>query len=294
LSETREARLRCRQITRSDIGAVVDLLTRGFPERSRGYWEKGLERQGARAVPEGYPIYGYLLESDKVVVGVVLLLFSSFDTDAGTKTRCNLSSWYVEPAFRAHGSLLITVALRHKEVTYLNISPAKHTWSTVEAQGLKRYSAGQFLALAALGPKVSGAKLHHIRPNGPAPAKTDLPEAELLAAHAGLGCISIVCTAPDGAFPFIFRSFRPKKGLMRFPCAQLIYCRDIKDFVRFSGPLGRFLLRRGLPVVALDANEPIAALTGSYRESWGPKFYRGSEAPRLGDLAFTELVIFGP
>src|SRR6202035_4280305 len=103
--------------------------------------------------------FGYLLENDKIPVGVVLLLFVSFESDEGTKMRCNLSSWYVEPAFRAHGSLLISVALRHKDVTYLNISPAKHTWSIVEAQGLRRYSAGQFLAFAALGRRVPGVEL---------------------------------------------------------------------------------------------------------------------------------------
>jgi len=294
LPDVKASRIRCRQIAPSDIGAVIDLLTRGFPERGRPYWETGLERQGARRLPPGYPTYGYLLESDGAPVGVVLLLFASCEADGRVTTRCNLSSWYVEPAFRGHASLLISIALKHKAVTYFNISPAKHTWSTVEAQGFKRYAGGQFLSLAALGPAVPGAKLSEIAPDTPAKTRSAIPDGELLAAHAGYGCISLVCTAPDGSYPFVFLVFRPRSGLLRLPCAQLVYCRNVKDFVRFAGPLGRFLLRRGALLVTLDANGPIYGLAGFYRESRGPKYYKGPNAPRLGDLAFTELVLFGP
>ncbi len=47
--------------------------------------------------------------------------------------------------------MLAAVATRLKHVTYLNTSPAPHTWPILQAQGYQRYSAGQFLALPALG-----------------------------------------------------------------------------------------------------------------------------------------------
>ncbi len=294
MPDARAVRIRCRQIAISDIGAVIDLLARGFPERGQPYWQRGLARQEARICPPNYPRFGYLLENDGAPIGVVLLLFAAFESGGRMVTRCNLSSWYVEPEFRIHASLLISFALRHKEVTYLNISPAEHTWSTVEAQGFRRYSEGQFLALAALARSVPGAELTEIRGGQPAQALVGLPEAELLAVHAGYGCVSLVCTTPEGKFPFVFLPFRPKRGRARVPCAQLVYCRDIKDFVRFAGPLGRFLLRRGLLLVTLDANGPIDGLIGTFRKSWGPKYHKGPDLPRLGDLAYTELVVFGP
>ena len=291
--EAKGARIRCRQIARSDIGAIVDLLSRGFPERGRQYWEQGLERQSARPPLENYPSYGYLLENDGVPVGVVLLLFAVVESGGKTLTRCNLSSWYVEPAFRSHASLLISIALKQKGVTYINISPAKHTWSTVEAQGFTRYSSGQFIAAAALGPSVRGARLQRIAP-GARPEALPAAEAELLAAHAQYGCVSLICTQGDERLPFVFLPFRPKRGRLRVPCAQLVYCRDVKDFVRFAGPLGRYLVKRGALFVTVDSNGPISGLTGTFRESWGPKYYRGPDIPRFGDLAFTELVVFGP
>ena len=131
-------------------------------------------------------------------------------------------------------------------------------------------------------------------PGRPIPTGIPAPEAELLVAHAEYGCTSLVCATPEGAFPFVFRRFTPRSGLLRVPCAQLIYCRDIKEFVRFAGPIGRALLRRGILLVALDANGPVDGLIGVHRPTWGPKYYRGPKAPRLGDLAFTEIVLFGP
>jgi hypothetical protein len=91
--------IRCREIGAADLDAVAELLTRGFAGRSHDYWMSGLKRQGAREMPEGYPRFGYLLDHEGSPVGV-LLLYSAREEDGETVIRCNLSSWYVEPAFR--------------------------------------------------------------------------------------------------------------------------------------------------------------------------------------------------
>jgi len=77
------------------------------------------------------------------------------------------------------------------------------------------------------------------------------------------------------------------------PCAQLIYCRDVGDFVRFAGPIGRRLLRHGRPFVIVDANAPIEGLIGLYRRGSMPRYFKGPQQPRLGDLAFTEYAVIG-
>ena len=100
--------IHCRQIGDCDLDKVADLLVIGFPNRTRAYWRLGLERQGRRSLPEGLPRYGYLLEAGGEPVGVVLALY--MPTDGSGAYRCNLSSWYVDPALsrirlaaRAHG-----------------------------------------------------------------------------------------------------------------------------------------------------------------------------------------------
>ena len=92
------------------------------------------------------------------------------------------------------------------------------------------------------------------------------------------------------AYPFVFRP-RLVKGFI--PCAQLIYCRDIADFARFAGPIGRYLARRGRAIVIVDANGPIPGLIGIFRRGSKPKYFKGPQRPRLGDLAYTEYAILG-
>jgi hypothetical protein len=115
-------------------------------------------------------------------------------------------------------------------------------------------------------------------------------EQETLTQHAAHGCISIWCATAERAYPFVFRP-RLVKGFV--PCAQLIYCRDIADFGRFAGPIGRYLALRGRPVVIVDANEPIPGLVGVFRRGSKPKYFKGPQRPRLGDLAYTEYAILG-
>jgi len=53
-----------------------------------------------------------------------------------------------------------------------------------------------------------------------------------------------------------------------------------------------FLLKRGMPLVLVDANRPIPGLVGRYTERRGRKYARGPHIPKLGNLAFSEGVFF--
>jgi hypothetical protein len=289
---TSPPKIRCRQIGPRDIDAVIELLMRGFPSRSRDHWMRGLDRHAERPVAEGLPRFGYILEADGAPVGVLLVLVTSACVGGETVARCNLSSWYVEPEFRSWAPLLMQVAVRLKNVTYVNVSPSKRTWPIIEALGFSSYCEGLFTALPALGPSVRGVRIRQVKP-GDDSAQLPAPERDLLSAHAHYGWLSLVCSTPDGGdHPFIFQPFRLWR--MRLPGMRLIYCRDLGDFVRFAGPLGRYLLRHGIPWVMLDSNGPVKGLVGIFQKAGGRKYFKGPDMPRLGDLAFTELALFGP
>jgi hypothetical protein len=284
------AAIRCRQIDESDVPAVAGLLRRGFPNRNRQFWQRALDELTRREPPPGLPKYGYLLETDGVPVGVILVICSTMRVNGTSAPRCNLSSWYVEPAFRTYAPLLVSQALRHKEVTYLNVSAAPHTWPIIEAQGFSRYSDGIFIALPALNRVHGGERIEVLDARTHTPAGADPFEQQILRQHAEHGCISLWCVSGGRAFPFVFRP-RWVKGVI--PCAQLIYCRDIADFARFAGPLGRRLAWHGRPIVIVDANAAIAGLIGIFRRGSKPKYFKGPQRPRLGDLAYTEYAILG-
>lgn len=287
--------IRCREIADSDLEAVADLLSRGFPGRRRAYWAQGLRRQSERAVPEGCPRFGYLLEHNGAPVGVLLLLYMARSNGSEAAVRCNVFSWYVEPSFRSHAALLTVRAQKNKRVTYFNITPARPTWPIIEAQGFKRYCSGTFLSVPALSRAEPGTTIEIVTPDTQSIDGLAPDEVALLASHAGYGCLSLVCRTQAGeAHPFVFGPFRIRRGRVPLPLMQLIYCREVADFVRCSGRIGRFLLCRGRPVVMLDANGPVPGLAGVYTELRGRKYYKGPNPPRLADLSETELVLYGP
>jgi hypothetical protein len=284
------SRLRSRVIADCDIDTVVELLVTGFPVRSRKYWQHGLQRLEKRPTPYGLPRYGYLLENDDVPVGVVLLIFSESRHRGVPTIRCNISSWYVEPEFRPYASLLISRALRHENVTYLNISPAPHTLPTIEAQGFIRYTNGQFVCSPALAFASHRASVTFVDGTADPGVAVSAFDRDMLLAHAGYGAISLWCVTDEGALPFVFWPRRIKRIVS---AAQLIYCADPADFVRFARPLGCHLACRGIPFVIVDCDGPIAGFIGMYFEGKLPKYYRGPTPPAIGDLAHTEVVIFG-
>jgi hypothetical protein len=290
-SATAPLKIRARQITDVDVVEVVDLLSRGFiAQRPREFWQHVLRRLASRTVPAEYPRYGYILESDGKAVGVFLQIFSTVWLDGTAKTRCNVSSVYVDPAFRMYAPLFELQTFKYDDVTVLDVSPGRNRYAVVEARGYTRYSNGVFMAVPALSRSPNAPVIGFLDTY----ARPDVPfeehERDLLLEHAAFGCISLWCITPERAYPFVF-SPQVLKGFLR--CAQLVYCRNIDDFVRFARPIGLFLTRRGHVFVMIDANGPISGLFGKYFPGKMPRYFRGPDQPRLGDLAYTEIALFG-
>lgn len=282
--------LRYRQIEESDFEAVASLLAHGFPTRDRQFWLGAFVQLRRHATPPGLPKYGYLLESGGRTIGAVLLICSLVRTGGKDARRCNLSSWYVDPAFRAYAPMLVSQAFRHKDVTFVNVSPARHTWPILEAQGFSRFCEGVFFAVPALSGLFGGPKVRVFDGTRKPPVSFDPRDQDMLLQHAAYGCVSLWCATAERAYPFVFRR-RWVRGIV--PYAQLIYCSDVADFVRFAGPLGRVLARRGMPLVMIDANAPIPGLVGRYSGGNMPKYFKGPQRPRLGDLAYSENAVMG-
>ena len=287
------AKPRIREILESDLDAIGDLLTRGFVHRKLEYWLRGLRRQATRSLPSGVPRYGYLLEDQGAPVGCLLMVYSTKIIDGQTAFFCNLSSWYVEPAFRNFAALFASMSQKRKGVTYFNVTPAAATWPVIEAQGFLIYCRGLHFSLPALSPSGRAMTIEAITPDTLVVRGLPGDDLDLLKRHADFGCLSVVCHTAESAVPFVFFPLRKRRGVIPVPALQLGYCRSIEDYVRCAGAIGRYLLRHGKPIIIVDANGPIAALPGIYTEARGRKYFKGPHQPRLGDLADTELAIYG-
>lgn len=280
-------RVRCRRMAEADLGQAAALLATGFPDRDAAGWTLVLDLLRERAAPNGVASLGVVLEAESALVGVLLTITRPAERGPA---RCNMSSWYVEPAFRGYASLLVTAATRDRSVTYVNVSAQRHTRATIEAQGFRRYADGVFVGL----PLLATHPLRRVRVvagEPPAGVAVDPAERAVMRDHAGLDCLAVWCVADGEARPFLFLRRALVGG--RVAAAHLVYCRDVADLARFGRPLGRFLARHGLFAAMVDANGPLPGLPGRFLDDRMPKYAKGAETPRLGDLAYTEAPLFG-
>jgi hypothetical protein len=59
-----------------------------------------------------------MLDYDGRPVGALLSIYTARSEGGRTSIHCNLSSWYVEPAFRNYSMMMAKITQRHKHVTY--------------------------------------------------------------------------------------------------------------------------------------------------------------------------------
>jgi hypothetical protein len=281
----------CRPIEERDLPKVVDCLTRGFPERPRTFWTDGLARLAARPAVGDLPRYGHLLAAGDKVVGALLQIVSTRETEAGAISRCNMAGWCVDPDYRGYAHPLHARAIGRREVVYFTVTPAPHTLPTLAAVGYRRYSEGQVIFAPLLSRGARGARVVEYAPDRPEAALLSASDARLLADHSALGCTAFIGLCGNEARPLAFQPRRIWRELI--PCVHLIYCRDPSDLARFGPAYGRRLARHGRFFVVADATGPIPGLAGRYFAEREPRYYKGPQAPSPCDLADTELVVFG-
>ena len=104
-------------------------------------------------------------------------------------------------------------------------------------------------------------------------------DVEMLTRHARYGCLSVVCRTANGeALPFILLPMRIRRGWIAPPAMQLIYCRDIADYVQCAGAIGRLLLRHGKISVLLDSNGPVRRPGRLLLQGARPQIFQGPAA----------------
>jgi hypothetical protein len=274
------------------VNRIVECLERGFPRRPKSYWFSAFERMSRLPVVEGYPRYGYMLTANGEVVGVILLIFSQCRCADRDYVRCNISSWCVDEEYRGSAILLHLAAVKHKELTYLNISPARHTMSFIEAMGFQRISNGQALLIPFLSTPQPNVRVSTFAIDDSEAGLLSDSERQILVDHAALGCTALVCVKDGEASPFVFQHRRLFHNAI--PCTQLVFCRSMDEYFRFAVSIARFLLFRSGPLFIIDANESKRGLVGLYFPERNPKYFKGPISPYIGDLTYTELAVFGP
>lgn len=282
-------RVRCRAITAGDLDRVATLLAQGFPGRPRTWFEAGLIRMSVRDIPPGAQRYGFCLDAGSGLVGVILLIASQRETEGEIASFYNVASWYVEPPFRPYAQLLVSIALRNKDFTYTNVSAAPHTWDVVKNQGYQSYCGGLFFAAALLTKPRAGVTVEAFDPE----LHMRATEFSLLNRHQAMGCEVTIARHGDRLSGYVFRRFRMRSGHIALPALFVLHAPSREELIDVTGNLGRHFLQKVAPILVMDADGPVAGLSGFYTERRGRKFFKGTRRPKLCDLADTEYAIFG-
>ena len=213
--------------------------------------DAGIAVLAARPPVGDYERYGYLLEAEGRVVGVLLQIFSTRDTPDRPQPRCNLSSCCVDREYRGDTIPLLHVnATRRGEVTYTNISPALHTLPIIEKMGYRHYTGGQVIFAPLLSQGAAGARVVDYAVERTEAALLPAGDARLLADHAALGCYAFIGLVDGEARPLVFQPRTIWRG--RALGVHVIYCREASDLVRFGRGYGVHLARRGRFFAVVD------------------------------------------
>jgi hypothetical protein len=279
-----------REINELDLTEVVALLCEGFPRSSSRYWQAGLQRLARRERPPFTEKYGYVLAAENRLRGVVLTIPSVHQEGSTRRLYINISSWYVQLAFRGPPAKeLYRHASRHEGITYTNLSAATHTIKTIKSFGFQEWTAGQTVAVGVGRYRSPSGKVRFLSPSKLGSSDCSA-QANLLADHESYGCLTFCLETPNRLCPFIF----VRRHVRRFiPCAQLIYCGDLTDLVEHGLAISSWLTMRGFPLMLIDASGPIEGLIGYYIDRKNSKYFKGPRPVKAHDHTYSEIALFG-
>jgi hypothetical protein len=278
--------LTVREIEVDDHLAVSSYLGAniGYPQ---SYFNSLFAILTSKDVPPGYPRYGYVATVGRRVVGAILLIFTNVENHGAASIRCHVTSWCVDKQYRMLALALFARGFKFRDVTYINISAGPGVRPIIQAQGFREYSRGEFIFSPFMhifkGPTAPKVRILDWRHEPQ--ATYDSYELQVVRDHGRYGCLSFWCVHEERAYPFVFHE-RIYKSVI--PGVQLLYCRDNDSLVHLVGPVARFLAKRGKLFVGVDANGPLAGLTGHFMDGTEPRYFKGPALPRLGDLAYTQ------
>lgn len=284
--------MKIRVITKEDTDAVLLLLCEGFPRRDRAYWVRAMRHLDQRPEVPGYPKYGFLIEDQGMVEGVMLMLTADLGADFEGGLRSNLSSWYVRKPWRKYATFMLRAGLKVKGGCYTDLSPVPQVVQINAAFGFAPYTGGSILLDARSALTGGGTAIFW---DGTAEtalaAKLKSGLSAVAQRHIGYGCTAMLLAAPGGRVELaLYRIKRLKRVIL---AARFVYG-DPALLVNSAGAVMRALLARGILLAQIDAPQGMTLRSGRLMPTRDLRYAAGGPPPVAGDLLETEIAVFGP
>lgn len=260
-------------IDNQNIGSAIELLARGFPRKSRIFWERALDRIDRYNKLNDYPTLGRLLVVKGARVGVMLTIKShARNTNGNPHDVINLSSWYVDPEHRRLAPLMLREMIRCDDTVFTDLTPSADVVRMLPLLGFKPLNLGLAaiaLPLAALHRRGS-ARVSSFESFD---RSTLHPEDQIrLERNAQFGGMAAILTVNGRHHPLLFAS----RTVRHIPTASLIYCDDVRTLMDNIHAVARFLLKRGKLMLIVDI--PLdAQVRGTQFLGRGLKFAKGTD-----------------
>lgn len=283
--------MKIRLIGKDDCEEVIALLCEGFPRRDRAYWARAFHHLDQRPEVSGFPKYGYLIEDQGSVQGVLLILTADLGMGFAGGLRSNMSSWYVREPWRKYATFMLRAGMKAQGGCYTDLSPAPQVVQINAALGFKPYTGGSIL-LDARSALRGGGKASFWD------GATETEGSERLATalkavarrHIGYGCTALLVSGPTGPHLALYRIKKLKRVI---PAARFVYG-DPALLVGSAGAVMRALLRRGVPLAQIDAPLGVSGRDVRLMPTRDLRYATGSAPPLAGDLLESEIAVFGP
>lgn len=270
-------------IDEARFGVAIDILRKGFPARSRKFWERGLSKiirfcgcksVGQFLIVQGRPVGIILTPRDERVL-----------SNGRTGPIINLSSWYIEPEFRQCAPMMMKTLLSNDDAIFTNLSPTPSVIKIMNWCGFQRLNKGisyVFLPYhSGIGGKVADVVEFRALLDRVLPVHIN----KMLARHVEFGAIAGAYLENNNWYPLLFS----KTLVGGVPMARLLYCEDNSAMLRNLGAICRFLLKHGKVFLVLDI--PLQGEVPGLQYDGAGKFALGESFENRTDYAGSELFL---
>lgn len=271
----------------TNIDVALDLLTEGFPERSRDFFSIGIERMRAFGGNDeaGVPLGRVLFDGAKPA-GVVLTPASvRHGADGLVRRIVNMSSWYIRPEQRWRAALMLRQIIRDETAIYTDLTPTADVQRMLPALGFAKFTDGIELIPVAYGAMPAGGARVVDLANAP-PGAVGAETRRMLEAHRSLNCWPASLVVGGQHHPLLFKPRRIKM----LPMAALVYCESNKLLRQHLPAVSRYLIdkRVGFLLRDLAQGEHARGVTLRNRSI---RFARGDNFDDRTDYAGSELCL---
>jgi acetoacetyl-CoA synthetase len=208
-----------RPVDPADKAEVCRLLDEGFSKPARDMpWEYIFDHPWqCGTIPRGF-----VLTRAGVIVGFIGMICAMRSAAGKSGPVCNLTAWFVRPAYRGWSAALLAAATSFEHLTYTSLTPGAESHRILKAIGFSEIGHVKRILpplshLATARSRVSIVFGSDISP------PVDSENRRILADNQGFGCLTMMVTVGEQSALIIARR-RFLGGYRILPYSEILYC----------------------------------------------------------------------